>query len=352
MKKNKIIIFFIIVFSAVIIVSGMKLSGIKHFVNKQCGSNMFFAEESKNGVSKAKYIKNKICEMEKDKGENNLKSGVYAFAYDDSKIGDFTIVIDKENRTFSCYESPVLSYIGMGYFVVEDDVIKLRSQDFGTVNYFRIEEDKLIFVEERSTNFSYADLQDGAEFTYREDDDKTPVPNTNLFLYRYPLEEIPKDYSLEQAKENGCVVFEDSDVTYGEDVWMNFVSVTKTGEPASVRMAYYYTLDEDECSPEYYEAEKDNYPVMYVKDLFFDGQTYTIRWYEDGEEVVRKFKYLIRCDDNPNTEDATYECCIKYILVNDNTVTWDEIFKQLISSSLPVGGGIEYCDVYNDYVWK
>ena len=34
-----------------------------------------------------------------------------------------------------------------------------------------------------------------------------------------PLEELPEDYSLEQAKADGCLVTEDGTITSGRESW-------------------------------------------------------------------------------------------------------------------------------------
>ena len=57
-----------------------------------------------------------------------------------------------------------------------------------------------------------------------------------------PLEDLPADYSLEQAKEDGCVVHENGDVTQGQEAFEAFRSAAGEGKTAGVRLAHYYTL--------------------------------------------------------------------------------------------------------------
>ena len=109
-----------------------------------------------------------------------------------------------------------------------------------------------------------------------------------------PLAELPSDYSLEQAKADGCVVHEDGDVSAGQEVWEEFVSAAAAGKSAAVRLYDYYTLDPESCAPEYYEAEKYNYPLVFVNDLSFDGEKYTLRVLEDGREYVREYEHMLR----------------------------------------------------------
>jgi len=69
-----------------------------------------------------------------------------------------------------------------------------------------------------------------------------------------PLTQLPEDYSLDDAKSDDCVVFEDSDITYGQKRWDTFIKETENGNEATVRLAFYYTLgDPSRYSKEHYE---------------------------------------------------------------------------------------------------
>jgi len=164
-----------------------------------------------------------------------------------------------------------------------------------------------------------------------------------------PLNELPEDYTLEQAKADGCVVHEDGDVSAGQEVWEEFVRAADAGKSASVRLCSYYTLDPERCTPEYYEAEKDNYPRMFLEDLSFDGQTYTLRWFEDGEEYVRNYEYLLRYEDEAESKTALYSSYVRYVLTHDATVTWSRICYGLVSSQF--GDFIDASNVYTDLIY-
>ncbi len=56
---------------------------------------------------------------------------------------------------------------------------------------------------------------------------------------RVPLEEM-SEYILEQAKDGGCVVFEDGDVSAGQEIWEAFVSDCAEGKSTGVRLYSYY----------------------------------------------------------------------------------------------------------------
>lgn len=158
------------------------------------------------------------------------------------------------------------------------------------------------------------------------------------------LEDIPDSYTLEDANEDGCVIFENGDITHGQERWDKFAA-SVPNEKASVRLAYYYTLDhyDDE---EYYESVKDEYPKLFVEDLSYDGEYYTLRWFEDGEELVHRYKYMLRFEGDAPTEHATYERYVHYVLVNDNTVTWEQLQWGILSSYM--GDYIPHHTVYTD----
>ena len=157
-----------------------------------------------------------------------------------------------------------------------------------------------------------------------------------------PYDEISQEYSLEDAKDDGLVVYEDYDITAGQAVWDEFVVETEKESPCETRLMFYYTLDGQGITPahEQYEEIKDEYPGFYIQDLSFDGSTYTLYWVEEGQEYTREYKYLKRFEDSSE---------IRYVLVNDD-VAWEQIVKGMMSSQL--GDWIDFHTVYLNKIWK
>lgn len=165
------------------------------------------------------------------------------------------------------------------------------------------------------------------------------------------LEELPEDYSLEQAKKDGCITHEDGDITQGKERFEEFYDTTKSGKADKVRIADYYSPDDPSgYDPESYEALKAGYPRLYVQDLSFDGEQYTIRWYEDGEEIVRNYSCLMKYEGPAESPDAVYKSYTRYVLTNDDEVTWDELVQGMVSSQL--GDYIEHMSVCTDYIYE
>lgn len=165
------------------------------------------------------------------------------------------------------------------------------------------------------------------------------------------LIQLPDNYNLDDAKSDNCVVFEDSDITYGQSAWDNFITAINNGKSSTVRLAFYYTLgNPSQYSKEYYEEIKDDYPILYIKDLSFDGKKYIIEGVEDGKLVSKEYKYLMKYEGRPNSATAIFSEYTYYVLVNDNTVTWDDIEHGMLSSQF--GDWIDHYIVYSDLVLR
>lgn len=165
------------------------------------------------------------------------------------------------------------------------------------------------------------------------------------------LQELPNDYTVELAKEDGCVIFENSDITCGQEIWDTFVEMASAEMANSVRLAFYYTLDDpSRYDPEYYELIKDNYPLLLIEDLAYDGTAYTIRWFEDDNEIIETYQFLMKYEGNTKGSNATYNSYVRYVLTNDNSVTWDDIWMGALSSR--VDDDIDHHVVYIDLIFS
>ena len=87
--------------------------------------------------------------------------------------------------------------------------------------------------------------------------------------------------------------------------------------------------------------------MLYIQELTYKDDSYTIRWFEEGKEIKKTYKYLMKYEGEPESETALYESYLRYVLTNDNTVTWEQIWRGMISSQL--GDGIDHKVVYQKY---
>lgn len=154
------------------------------------------------------------------------------------------------------------------------------------------------------------------------------------------------DEMLQKAIDEEFVVMYEFDYLNGEEKWKEFYEITKEGNPATIHLAKYYTLDEVGVSKEYYEANKDEYPKIFLFTLCFDGERYTITDRQgtmEGAEMVRTYPYLVKMEGKPRSVNALFDRYEYYVLVHDNTLTWSEIEHGMFSSQM--GDYIDHCSV-------
>ena len=162
--------------------------------------------------------------------------------------------------------------------------------------------------------------------------------STKYVINDVPYNEIPQSYSLEDAKNDGLVVYEDYDITAGQVIWDKFIAETEKGNSCGIRLMFYYTMEGQGITPEHeqYEEIKDDYPGFYIQDLSFDGKVYTLYWVEEGQEYTREYEYLKRSADSS---------VIRYFLVHDDSVTWEQVVEGMFSSKF--GDLIDWHTVYS-----
>ncbi len=164
------------------------------------------------------------------------------------------------------------------------------------------------------------------------------------------LEQLPDDYSLENARADNCVVFENGDITSGQSEWDRFIKATEKGEADSVRLGFYYTLDPSRVAPEYYEEVKDEYPVLYMVDLSYSGEKYAIESFQEGAQICREYRHLMKYEGEPSSRYAAFSSYTFYVLIDDSSLTWEDIERRMLSSDAE--DWIDYYLVYSDLVFK
>lgn len=108
---------------------------------------------------------------------------------------------------------------------------------------------------------------------------KTPAKDQTHSLP--PLKDVTENYESMQARDDGCVMLYvggENSINEGDRTWIEFVNASYSGNPAMVRMRF-----DDLNSDDYW-----------IKDLSFDGEKYTLQYYENGRLIVENYKYLVR----------------------------------------------------------
>ena len=99
------------------------------------------------------------------------------YTYEKDGCGGYFTIKLFEDGTFQYYEGTLSSYIGMGTWTLDENILCLKdqethrfSEDFTTMepyvrtNCFKVEKDCLVWLAESSDNFLYVDVVDGDRF--------------------------------------------------------------------------------------------------------------------------------------------------------------------------------------------
>lgn len=156
-------------------------------------------------------------------------------------------------------------------------------------------------------------------------------PDTNS------LENVSKDYTLEQAKEDGCMVIENGKLTAGQAVFDQFLADTADGKEATLRIVDRFDLSISDglTAPD----------ALFISDIRYQDNTYTVQYYEDGKLTTKTFQYLIRDTFEAPSPHAAFTDGITWVLCNDESLTEQDIFASLVSSDS--NDSIPFHTVYN-----
>lgn len=108
-------------------------------------------------------------------------SGTYAYEYNEEANidwADFKITF-QEDGTYSYYEGLFSSYLGFGTYSIENGILTMQDDKeacYDLTNHFRIEGDRIYFIEEGSDNFVYVRVKNGQSFRLTEDTDNGITP--------------------------------------------------------------------------------------------------------------------------------------------------------------------------------
>lgn len=99
------------------------------------------------------------------------------YTYEKDGCGGYFTISIYEDGTFQYYEGMLSSYIGIGTWTLDENILCLKDQemhrfteDLSTMepyirtNYFKVEKDCLVWLAQGSDNFLYVDVADGERF--------------------------------------------------------------------------------------------------------------------------------------------------------------------------------------------
>jgi len=134
-----------------------------------------------------------------------------------------------------------------------------------------------------------------------------------------PMEELPEHYNSEQAMIDGCFVSEDGHARNNQELFRGFANDAWNGIPSVIRLYNCHYGDSFQWS---------------VTDLQYDGNVYTLtsQYSVDGQHTYT-FRYLKRFTGEKAWEDADHDAYEYYILVNDDSVTFEDIMTGKLDMS-------------------
>lgn len=89
------------------------------------------------------------------------------YCYEKDGFGGAFSISFEEDGSFTYYEGLLSSYLGVGRWSLDGDMLTLADDDvmgYPFVNHFTVRGDDLIFLAEDSTNFLYVKVGDGERF--------------------------------------------------------------------------------------------------------------------------------------------------------------------------------------------
>ena len=189
---------------------------------------------------------------------------------------------------------------------------------------------------------------------------KEDLPSETFWLTYAPALQVP-ERDIEEVGESGFVVMKNGSAVSGKELWSDFVAKTQAGEKAAVRLANTYDRTGN-MSEELREATQEDYPSLFLSELSFDGEGYTLSPLHkiDGSYVicevpgydnpVTTYRYLMHYTGEPRLSSALYTHYDRYVLTDRDDVTWQDIEWGMLSSQFDAY--IPHAIVYNEYELK
>ena len=129
------------------------------------------------------------------------------------------------------------------------------------------------------------------------------------------FKEIPSNYSASQAYRDSClVIFESGEIPdkyeiyAGKENWQNFYDMTEKNQDTKIRVAQYY---------------KD---TTYFEDIFYIDEKFHYFNSKNNELTDVTYNYILKLS---SVYHGFEEIDVKYVLTNDNKLTYDEVIDSL-----------------------
>ena len=138
------------------------------------------------------------------------------------------------------------------------------------------------------------------------------------------LDRLDANYEIEDAVTDNCVVFIDSALVFGQDIWNVFLETVAERKSCRVRIARYYSVED----------------ALYLVDVSYDG-VYKIRS-NDGD--FKQYSYLKHYKFEQDSADEGSSITDCYLLINQEDITYEEIERSMASGI--AGDAIDHYILY------
>ena len=157
-------------------------------------------------VGDAQAIQKKLLGLsENEQSEESLIGRTYVYEKEGAG-GPFTLTLN-DNGKFACYEGSILSYMSAGTWELNGDIVKLASPPDESPEktvYLKVEGSDLVYIGEKSDNFTNVKVQDGEKFTDTKIRSKVDWYDDYMFS-------LKKDTDWSRKNNNLSAVIKDTD---------------------------------------------------------------------------------------------------------------------------------------------
>lgn len=140
------------------------------------------------------------------------------------------------------------------------------------------------------------------------------------------LKELPELYSAEQAMIDGCLVSEDGIARHNQEAFRNFAQNAANGIPGFIRLFNWHYGEDSRWS---------------AMDISYDGEQFILQ----SVSETYTFRYLKNFTGEKDRPDADYDSYEYYVLLNDNTVTWEDILNHRVDPE-------DHWTIYTEYTYR
>lgn len=126
---------------------------------------------------------------------------------------------------------------------------------------------------------------------------------------------LPLNYTIKNAKNDGCFVTQNLEIIANKNRWDNFVKTSLRRENTGIRITEFYTENRD--SP-------------YFLDLFYEDGYYYLFNSSAENQQKQPYSYLLTLEGqfgNPLKNSSAI------VLTDDNTLTFEKVMKAMLSSN-------------------